>query len=80
MLYKSTVTYLLTNELTVGVIMGLGSELSALRLVVGNESVPKIIINNTVNLFYKTAISAFIISNHNSYRVLFYKIASVYFI
>ena len=46
----------------------------------GNETVPKIIINNTVNLLFKTAVSIFLISNHNSLRVLFDKIASVYFI
>jgi len=46
----------------------------------GNESVPKIIINNTINLFLKTAISVLLISNLNSFRVLFDKIASVYFI
>jgi len=42
-----------------------------------NESVPKIIINNTLNLFFKLQ-SAFL--NHNSFRVPFYKSASVYFI
>jgi len=44
----------------------------------GNESAPKIIISNT-NLYFKTAISILVISNHNSFRVLFDKIASVYF-
>jgi len=39
----------------------------------GNESVPKIIINDTINLFF----SILVILNHNSYRVLFDKIASV---
>ena len=50
--------------------------------VIGNESVPTIIINNTINLFLKTAIGILIhvISNHNSFRVLFDKIVSVYFI
>jgi len=38
---------------------------------VGNESVPKIIINNTINLFSETAISILVISNHNCFRVLF---------
>ena len=47
-------------------------------IVAGNDSVPKIIINNTINLFL-TAISILLISNHNSFRVLFDKIASVYF-
>ena len=45
----------------------------------GNESVPKILINDKINLFRKTAISILIISNHNSFRVLFDKIGSVYF-
>ena len=36
--------------------------------------------NNTITLFFKTAISILVISNHNSFRVLFDKIASVYFI
>jgi len=40
----------------------------------------KIIINNTINLSFKTAISILAISNNNSFRVLFYKIAYVYFI
>jgi len=39
--------------------------------------VPKIIINNTINLFFLNPIS---ISNHNGFRVLFDKIASVYFL
>jgi len=44
--------------------------------------VPKITISNTIglNLFFKTAISILLISNHNSFRVLFDKIPSVYFI
>jgi len=45
---------------------------------IGNESAPKIIISNT-HLFFKTAISILVISNHNSFRVLFDKIVSVYF-
>ena len=45
-----------------------------------NESVPKIIVNDTVNFFSLTAISILAISNHKSFRVLFDKIASVYFI
>jgi len=40
----------------------------------------KIILNRTINLFLKTAISVLLISNHNGFRVLFDKIASVYFI
>jgi len=48
-------------------------------LTVWDESVPKIIINNnTINFLY-TAFSILVISNHNSFRVLFDKIASVYF-
>ena len=42
-----------------------------------NENVPKIIINDNNFL---TAISILLISNHNSFRVLFDKVASVYFI
>jgi len=45
----------------------------------GNESVPKIIINNSSNLSL-TAISILLITNHNNFRVLLDKIASVYFI
>jgi len=50
---------------------------------IGNESLPKIIINDTINLFFK------LLSNqdfdnfrpyYNSFRVLFDNIASVYFI
>jgi len=33
--------------------------------------VPKIIINDTINIVLKTAISISVISNHNSFRVLF---------
>jgi len=40
----------------------------------------EIIINNTVNLLFKAAISILVISNHNSFRVLSDKIASVHFI
>jgi len=47
---------------------------------IGNESVPKIIINDTINLFFTSAISILVISNHNSFRVLFDKIVSLYFI
>ena len=47
---------------------------------IGNESVPKTIINDTRNLFYKTAVSILVISNNNTFRVLFDKIASAYFI
>jgi len=46
----------------------------------GNESVPKIFTNDNVcrlSLFYKTAVSILLISNHDSFRVLFDTIASV---
>ena len=39
---------------------------------------PKIIINDTI--FFKTAINILVISNDNSFRVLFDKIVYVYFI
>ena len=51
-----------------------------LTMPIGNESLPKIVINGTINLFLKTAVSILPISNHNSFRVLFDKTASVYFI
>jgi len=44
-----------------------------------NESVPKIMPNDTINSSL-TAIGILVISNHNRFRVLFDKIASVYFI
>jgi len=45
---------------------------------IANESAPKIIINGTISLFL-TAICSSLISNRNSFRVLFDKIASVHF-
>ena len=47
-----------------------------------HESVPKIIINGAIIFFLNCAISILVISNHNSSRVPFDKIASVslYFI
>jgi len=36
-----------------------------------NESVPKITMNHTINLFFYTALSILIISNRNSSRLLF---------
>jgi len=51
--------------------------------VIGNESVPKIVINDAINfIFFKlqSVISILPTLNHNSFRVLFDKIASVYFI
>jgi len=42
--------------------------------------VPKIIVNNTLNWFLKTAISILVFSNHNSFGALFDEIASVYYI
>jgi len=50
-----------------------------MQAAAGNESVPKIIINDPINLFLKTAVIILVISNHNSCRVLLGKIASVYF-
>ena len=49
-------------------------------LQIGNESVPESVINSTINLIFKTAISILLISNRNSFRVLFDKIASVGYI
>ena len=46
----------------------------------GNNSVPKMTINDTINLFLQIALSILVISNHNSFRALFEKIASVYFL
>jgi len=57
------------------------TDLFAAASSTGNEIVPKIIMNDRINLFLKTVISILLISNHNSFRgVLFDKIASVYFI
>jgi len=42
--------------------------------------VPKITTNDKINLFLKTAVSILLVSNHNRCRVLFDKIASLYFI
>jgi len=42
--------------------------------------VQKIIVNDTIHFLFKTASSISVISNHNGFRVLFVKIASVYFI
>jgi len=42
--------------------------------------VPKIIINDAISLFFTTAVSTSLISIHNSFRVLFDKIAFVYFL
>jgi len=52
------------------------------QLARGNDSVPKIITNDTINLFSKTAIGILVTSNNrpNSFRVLFDEITSVYFI
>ena len=47
----------------------------------GNESVQKIIINSTINLcFFENPVSILVISNHNSFQLLFDKIASVVFV
>jgi len=50
---------------------------SAVGAYIGNESMPKIIINNTIDLFFLSAISILLIADHSS-RVLFDKIASPY--
>jgi len=49
-----------------------------LGLGLGNESLPKIVVNDAISIFFN-AMSILVISNHNSLRVLFDKIASVYF-
>ena len=51
-----------------------------ITVAIGNWSVPKIIRNDTINLFFKPAISILVISNRKSFRVLFDKIAFIYFI
>jgi len=56
-----------------------GDEHPAHAPPIGNESVPKIIINNIINVFFKLQSAFLVIANHNSFRVLFDKIASVYF-
>ena len=43
----------------------------------GNEDVPKIIINDTIDLFLELQSAT---SKHNSFKAMFDKIASVYFI
>ena len=48
--------------------------------ITGNDSVWKIMINDRIHLFFETAISILVISNRNSFRVLFDKIAFAYFI
>ena len=48
-----------------------------LYYAIGNDSVPKIIENDTINLLFEIAIGILVISNDNSFRVLFDKIASV---
>jgi len=40
------------------------------RATIGNETAPKILISNTINLFFETAISIWLISDHKSFRVL----------
>jgi len=57
-------------------IVAIDSVMSLHPLYMGNESVLKIIINNTINLLFQTAISILLPPNHNSFRVLFDKIAS----
>jgi len=41
---------------------------------IGNGSAPKIIINDTTNLFVKTVVGILLISNNNSCRVMFAKL------
>jgi len=41
--------------------------------------VPKILISNTTIVFFLTAVIILVISNHNSFQVLFDEIAYVYF-
>jgi len=45
---------------------------------IGNESVRKIIMNNTIDLFFYTVINILLILDHCSFWVLFDKIASIY--
>ena len=47
---------------------------------IGNKSVPKIILDDTMNFFRKLQSAFFVISNHNSFRVLFDKSSSIFFI
>ena len=47
--------------------------------LIGNENVPKIIINDTL-IFFLNCISILIISNHKSFHMLFDKIASEFFL
>jgi len=46
---------------------GKDREQNYVTVTIWNESVPKIIINNAINLFLKTAINILAISNHNSF-------------
>ena len=50
------------------------------RWIQGTKVCRKITINDTIKLFSRTATGILVISNQNSLRVLFDKIASVYFI
>jgi len=47
---------------------------------IGNDNVPKSMINSTINNFFNCNQRTLVISNRNSFRVLSDKIASVYFI
>jgi len=47
-------------------------------LVIGNESVPKTITNNTINLFFLNSINILLVSNHNTFRLLFDRTASIF--
>jgi len=80
---QSSMRYLYLNRVHTARRTRRGSSVASVwwcELGTGDESVPKIVINNTMNLLLKTAIGILVISNHNSYRVLFDKIAPVYFI
>jgi len=75
----STLDRVVTIAVRLGWVVEVRSLYCSVDYTIGNESVPKIIINNTINLFL-TAISILLIWNHKIFRMLFYKIASVYFI
>jgi len=55
------------------------SHLAYVACATGNESVPNVATNNTVKFIFKTAIGISLISNRDSFRVPFDKIAFVYF-
>ena len=75
----SALDRVVTIAVRLGWVVEVRSFYCSVDYTIGNESVPKIIINNTINLFL-TAISILPIWNHKSFRMLFYKFASLYFI